>query len=73
MPHTSSMKKIIYFLVCLFSASIFAYMAYESWNLLQESFTNLHNIMWTLGAIGWGVITFNIITNAYSWTKALCK
>ena len=67
------MKKFIYFLCCLASACILGYMLYDAWFMAQKSLMNRHTIMWILGTIGWFDITFNILTNSYSWTKALCK
>lgn len=67
------MKKFIYFLCCLASACVLGYMIYNAWGMVERSRINRDTIMWILGTIGWCCITYNILTNSYSWTKALCK
>lgn len=67
------MRKLIYFLCCMASVCIAAYMCYESWLLIQGRHFSLRDIMFMLGSIGWLVITFNIVTRQYRWANYLCK
>lgn len=67
------MRKFIYFLCCMASVCIAAYMGYESWLLIEARHFSLHDIMFMLGSIGWLVITFNIVTRQYRWANYLCK
>ncbi|MBQ8241936.1 MAG: hypothetical protein IJZ40_00430 [Bacteroidaceae bacterium] len=67
------MKKVIYFLCCIFCICTFVYMVYETWlGIEAENFT-FRWLMWCLGAIGWGTITFNVVTKEYKWAAYLCK
>jgi len=67
------MKKVIYFLCCIFCICTFAYMVYETWiGFKAEDFT-LRRLMWFLGSTGWGIITYNIVTKEYKWAAYLCK
>ena len=67
------MKKVIYFLCCIFCICTFAYMCYEIWRYIEAGLYTHNMLMWTLGAIGWGVITFNVVTKEYKWAAYLCK
>lgn len=67
------MKKFIFFLCCLASTLVTAYMCYESWLLINARSFKIHDIAWMLGTLGWVVICFNIITRQYRWTVYLCK
>jgi len=67
------MKKVIYFLCCVFCICTFAYMVYETWRYIEAGLYTNNMLMWTLGAIGWGTITFNVVTKEYKWTAYLCK
>ena len=67
------MKKVIYFLCCVFCIRTFAYMCYETWRYFEAGLYTNNMLMWTLGAIGWGTITFNVVTKEYKWTAYLCK
>ena len=67
------MKKVIYFLCCVFCICTFAYMCYETWRYIEAGLYTSNMLMWTLGAIGWGPITFNVVTKEYKWTAYLCK
>ena len=67
------MKKVIYFLCCVFCICTFAYMRYETWRYFEAGLYTNNMLMWTLGAIGWGTITLNVVTKEYKWTAYLCK
>ncbi len=67
------MRKIIFFLCCITSICAVVYMGYESWMLIRAHTFTLRSCSFYLGTIGWLVITFNIVTCQYRWTKYLCK
>lgn len=72
------MKKVLYFLCCCLCACAFVYMCYNTWlgfdSAKHYSFqTILRIITQALGTIGWGFITYGVITRQYAWTEKLCK
>ena len=67
------MKKVIYFLCCIFCICTFVYMVYETWLGIEAENYTFRWLMWCLGAIGWGVITFYVVTKDYKWAAYLCK
>ncbi len=67
------MKKVIYFLCCLFCSCTFVYMVYEAWIYFESNGFDFRWIIKTLSAIGWGVITYGVITKEYQWAAYLCK
>ena len=70
---TGYMKKVIYFLCCLLSILVLGYMIYEAWTELSNNWQSHSAISRGLGALGWLLITYNIVTQSYGWTKKLCK
>lgn len=67
------MMKFIYFLCCICAICVTVYMCYESWLLIKAHNFCWHSIAWMLGTVGWGHITFNIVTREYRWANYLCK
>lgn len=67
------MKKFIYFLCCLLCVCAFAYMAYRTWRYYETRAYNTDMLCCALGTFGWGIITFNIVTTQYKWTRYLNK
>lgn len=67
------MKKLIYFLCCSLSILVLGYMVYEAWTALSSNWKSYSAISQGLGALGWLLITYNIVTQSYGWTKKLCK
>ena len=67
------MKKFIYFLCCSLSVLVLCYMMYEAWTALSRDWQSLSAISRGFGAFGWLLITYNIVTQSYEWTKKLCK
>ena len=69
------MKKFLFFLCCCFSICAFVYMCYESWlaiESMQKTFQFRH-VAQILGTIGWGYITYGVVTRKFEWAEKLCK
>ena len=69
------MKKMLYFLCCCFSICAFVYMCYDSYIGLMSisKSVTFHHIAQILGTVGWGFITYGIVTRKFVWTEKLCK
>lgn len=67
------MKKILFFLCCCLSITAFVYMCYQSWLLIETKLYTFRLFTQLLGTIGWGYITYGIVTRQYAWAEKLCK
>lgn len=67
------MKKLIYFLCCTFCICTTVYMCYEAWLGIKAGHYTFRWLMWCLAAIGWGIITFKVVTRQYKWASYLCS
>ena len=67
------MRNLIYFILCVVSIVITAYMVFVAWQDFQLRGFALRNIAWIFGTFGWLLITYKIVMKSYNWTKKLCK
>lgn len=70
------MKRIIYYICSILSLCIFLYMLYICYRIfagLHSGYNVYDSIAWCLATLGWGHITYNVITRKYAWLKNLCK
>lgn len=67
------MKKLIFFVCCVLCVCAFAYMAYCTWQHIEARRYTTATLCSALGTLGWGVITFNVVTIQYKWARYLCK
>lgn len=67
------MKKIIYILCSLLSIYITIDMGYSTWEQVTSEPFTFRMFMRILAVIGWGCITYDIITRRYKWVQKLFK
>lgn len=67
------MKRFIFFICCVLCVCAFAYMAYNTWQCIEAHRYTTAALGSALGTLGWGVITFNVVTVQYKWARYLCK
>lgn len=67
------MRTAVYTAACLAGIGITAGRCYAVVRLIREEPAGLGLILPVLAAIGWGMITYGIVTKRYKWIQKFCK
>lgn len=67
------MKKIIFFLCCCLCICAFVYMCYKSWLGIESRQLTIDLLTQILATLGWGYITYGVVTREFAWAEKLCK
>lgn len=67
------MKKLLFFLCCCICICAFVYMCYKSWLGIESKKCTLDLLVQILSTLGWGYITYGVVTREFAWAEKLCK
>ncbi|MBQ2778540.1 MAG: hypothetical protein IJF46_02045 [Bacteroidaceae bacterium] len=67
------MKKILFFLCCCLCICAFVYMCYKAWLGIDAGRYTIDLFVQLLSTVGWGYITYGVVTREFAWAEKLCK